>query len=131
MYSGLVLILLILGTWIGILSWLVWKQDQYLKKLFPRGGGNFKDRLMDVLAKAEELDNLSSLGMIRYNPYGDTGGDQSFSLALLNRQGDGVVVTSLHSRAGTRVFAKSVKLGKSDKHEFSTEEIAAVKEALK
>lgn len=138
MYSGVVLILLGLGTWIGILSWLVWKQDRYLKRLFPRGNGSFKDRLFEVLARVEELDelkkksqvDLSSLGLIRYNPYGDTGGDQSFSLALLNRGGDGVVFTSLHSRVGTRVFAKSVLGGKSEKHEFSEEEAQALKVAL-
>ena len=139
MYSGLVLILLVLGTWIGVLTFLVWRMDRYLKKLFPRTGSSFKDRLMEILERVGEIEglkqksetDLSQLGWVRYNPYGDTGGDQSFSLALLNRAGDGVVFTSLHSRAGTRVFAKGVKSGKSEKHEFSEEETESVKRALK
>jgi hypothetical protein len=68
--------------------------------------------------------------LLRYNPYEDTGGDQSFSLALLDNDGNGVVVTSLHSRSGTRVFSKPVILGKASQFQFSKEEDEVIKKAL-
>ena len=141
MYSdGLVIFLILsLGIWLGVVTWFLVKNQLFLNKLFPsHRNGSFKERLLEVLELGSEVEkikalakvDLSKYGLVRYNPYGDTGGDQSFSLALLNRDGDGVVVTSLHSRANTRVFAKSVKGSKSEKHEFSEEEEQAIREAM-
>ena len=52
---------------------------------------------------------LKSVGLVRYNPFANTGGNMSFSLALLNDNGDGAIVTSLHSREGVRLYSKTVK----------------------
>lgn len=57
---------------------------------------------------------VSRVGLVRYNPFEDTGGNQSFALALLDADGDGVVISSLHSRSGTRVYAKAVTGGRPD-----------------
>lgn len=93
---------------------------------------------------AHEMDNLSArsavlegtfrqslqlVGLVRFNPFEDTGGNQSFALALLDGRGDGVVVTSLHARSGTRVYAKTLRGGRSD-GALSTEEAQAVEQAL-
>ena len=51
------------------------------------------------------------IGLVRFNPFEDTGGNQSFALALLDQAGDGFVVSSLHARAGTRVYGKAVAKG--------------------
>lgn len=67
---------------------------------------------------------VQHVGLVRYNPFGDTGGDQSFSLALLNDAGDGVVVTSLYARERTRVYAKPVTGGRSTYHLSDEEEQA-------
>ena len=67
--------------------------------------------------------------MIRYNPFADTGGDQSFAIALLDSLGNGVVLSSLHSRTDTRVFAKPVQSGRS-RYQLSDEEQDAIKKAL-
>jgi hypothetical protein len=72
---------------------------------------------------------MQRVGLVRFNPFEDTGGNQSFALALLDANGDGVVFSSLHSRAGTRLYAKSVSGGRSDAS-FSDEESQAVREAL-
>src|SRR3989339_1310817 len=48
-------------------------------------------------------DHFQRLGFMRYNPFTDTGGDQSFSLCLLDEKGNGFVVSSLHSRENTRL----------------------------
>ena len=47
------------------------------------------------------------VGLVRYNPFEETGGNQSFALALLDAEGNGWVLSSLHARQGTRVYAKS------------------------
>jgi Protein of unknown function (DUF4446) len=69
------------------------------------------------------------VGLVRFNPFEDTGGNQSFALALLDGRGDGFVVSSLHSRTGTRIYAKSIAKGTSDTA-LSDEEMAALKQAL-
>jgi hypothetical protein len=46
------------------------------------------------------------MGMVRYNPFRNTGGDQSFVWAIVDGHGDGVVLSSLHSRDSTRLYAK-------------------------
>lgn len=72
---------------------------------------------------------IQRVGVVRFNPFTDTGGDQSFAIALLDALGNGLVVSSLHGRADTRVFAKQVRGGRS-KHQLSTEEEDAIRQAL-
>lgn len=126
--------------WLSLLTFFVWQERLFLQKLFSAsltGRRDFRARLEEVLQGFEELtqfkkDNLKHIQRValkRYNPYHDTGGDQSFSVALLDGQGNGVVLTSLHSRSGTRVFAKPVKEGKEDAFQLSEEESCVVKEA--
>ena len=67
--------------------------------------------------------------MIRFNPFEDTGSDQSFAIALLDDRLDGIVLSSLHGRGTTRLFAKPVEGGES-KHALSDEETAAIRIAL-
>jgi hypothetical protein len=68
------------------------------------------------------------VGLVRFNPFEDTGGNQSFALALLDAEGNGWVLSSLHARAGTRVYAKAIRGGRSD-GALSEEEAAAIKQA--
>lgn len=81
--------------------------------------------------KIEGLTHIQKIGLIRYNPFSETGGNQSFVLAILDGEGNGLVMTSLHSREATRVFAKPVKKGKESGYEFSKEEIQAILAAQK
>ena len=73
---------------------------------------------------------LQRVGVVRFNPFQDSGGDQSFAIALLDQGGTGVVVSSLHGRAETRIFAKQIVNGRST-HSLSDEEQQAIREALK
>ena len=73
--------------------------------------------------------SLQKVGVVRFNPFQDSGGDQSFAIALLDQGGTGVVVSSLHGRAETRIFAKQVTNGRST-HSLSDEEQQAIREAL-
>ncbi len=68
------------------------------------------------------------VGLVRFNPFEDTGGNQSFALALLDAEGNGWVLSSLHARTGTRVYAKAIRAGRSD-GALSDEETAAIKQA--
>jgi Protein of unknown function (DUF4446) len=68
------------------------------------------------------------VGLVRYNPFEDTGGNQSFALAMLDAQGDGWILSSLHARTGTRFYAKAVTRGRSDVS-LSEEEQAAIRQA--
>ena len=75
------------------------------------------------------LTSLQHIGLVRFNPFEDTGSDQSFAIALLDGERDGIVISSLHGRANTRVFAKPVH-GGSSPHALSTEEEQAIRIAV-
>jgi hypothetical protein len=72
--------------------------------------------------------NLSKIGFVRYNPFDDSGGNISFAVALLNSHGDGVVISSLHGREGTRVYSKQVQALKSES-KLTEEEVTAIENA--
>lgn len=130
---------LAVSFWLLVLSYRLWKQDKFLKSLFPSSGERdirkkFEELLelegrLDRLA-LDSLANISKVDMVRFNPYQETGGDQSFSIALLNTEGSGLVITSLHSRSGTRVFAKPVERGNPTTHQLADEEREAIRAAL-
>jgi len=73
---------------------------------------------------------FQKMGVVRYNPFGEIGGDQSFSLVIMDKNDKGVVVTSIHSREGTRTYAKPIKSKKSEYH-LSEEESKAIELAQK
>jgi hypothetical protein len=73
--------------------------------------------------------SLQHIGMVRFNPFEDTGSDQSFAIALLDDRRDGVVISSLHGRTNTRLFAKPVNGGTSE-HHLSDEEARAIRVAV-
>lgn len=79
----------------------------------------------------ENKKHFQKLGFNRYNPFTDTGGDQSFSFSLLDENGNGIVISSLHSRENTRLYAKKVVKGKVEGQGTSVEEQTVIKEALK
>lgn len=96
---------------------------------------NVDRRLSELDADYERLAVTNSLAsqkiaIVRFNPFGDTGGDQSFVLAVLDAHNSGYVLTSIHGREGTRVYVKPVDLGKS-KHTLSIEEKQALSLAEK
>jgi hypothetical protein len=71
---------------------------------------------------------IQRVGVVRFNPFADTGSNQSFVLAILDARGDGFVLSSMHSRQQTRVFLKSVAAGKAESA-LSEEESEAIRRA--
>ncbi|MFH1561254.1 MAG: DUF4446 family protein [Patescibacteria group bacterium] len=131
-------------AWSLLLSLLLLRIVRRYRRLFGKGtvgidkvldkildGDNQRDRQIKlVLAQIEKLEKktdncLSSSGLVKFNPFSDLGGSQSFSLALLNRLGLGVIISGLHGRQTTRVYAKL--LGQEGK--LSAEEELAIKKA--
>lgn len=87
-----------------------------------------KNDLKEVLSLVKN--SFQKIGVVRYNPFKEVGGDLSFSVALLDFNDSGIVITNIHSREGDRVYAKSVKNGESE-HNLSAEEKEAIKKAKK
>jgi hypothetical protein len=76
------------------------------------------------------LKSIHKVGVVRFNPFKDIGGDQSFALALLDGKNSGLVISSLHTREGTRIYSKPVEKGESEKYTLTEEEQSAVKNAI-
>lgn len=72
---------------------------------------------------------IRKVGVVRFNPFKNTGGDQSFAIALLNLSDSGIVISSLYLREGTRIYAKPIEQAKS-KYPLSAEEEEAIKKAM-
>ena len=88
---------------------------------------NLSQGLQNV--KKVAVSSLQKVGIVRYNPFNGVGGDQSFSIALLDSNSVGFVITSLYSREGTRVYAKPVENGTSG-YQLSDEEKEAIGRAM-
>lgn len=78
--------------------------------------------------KEDGIHHIQKIGFVRFNPFADTGGEQSFVLSLLDREKSGLVLTTLHGRSGTRWYAKIIKNGKSS-IDLSKEEKEAINQA--
>lgn len=71
------------------------------------------------------------IGLTKFNPFDDLGGEHSFILSMIDSNGSGVVITSLHSRDVTRVYAKPIKNGQGDNVSLSKEEKSAIFKTIK
>ncbi|MCK4918841.1 MAG: DUF4446 family protein [Candidatus Pacebacteria bacterium] len=68
---------------------------------------------------------IQKVGVVRFNPFGDVGGNQSFAIALLDNSLSGVIILSLYSRDGVKVYSKQIIEGKSE-YKLSEEEEKAL-----
>jgi hypothetical protein len=82
---------------------------------------------VEALEKTARVE-LPRVGFVRFNAFSDVGSDLSFALALLNRDGDGVVLSSIYSREETRTYGKAVT-GFKPAQDPSSEEVAAIEKA--
>lgn len=90
------------------------------------------EELQPRLDHAERVANMSAhkIGFIRFNPFHDTGGDNSFVLVLLDAENTGVMISSLFAREGVRIYGKAINRGRS-KYQLSEEERSALEETMK
>lgn len=146
----LFLLLLIIAMGVGLI--LVYRQIRQLRRrygaLVTSGDGKELGELLSMYveqmglaaSKAEELTETSEelerrlansirrLGLVRFNAFEGTGGEQSFVLALLDDQGNGMVLSSLQGRGESRLYAKTVRKWASP-HNLSVEEKDAIGQA--
>lgn len=143
-------LLIILGVWtLGLTIFSIWFFS--LVKKLTKGAG--EDDIIKILGKILKIQNDNSrsitslekeikridlegkghvqkVGLIRFNPFKEIGGDHSFSLAILDGDLTGVIITCLHTRERTRVYMKGINKGKSDL-ELSIEDKKALEKAIK
>lgn len=143
-------ILLIFGIWLIGLSIFLYRYltffnkltkgievtdlKKVLEKILVRGEANTDgikalERKFDLLEEDGKF-HIQKVGLIRFNPFKELGGDHSFSLAILDSHDSGIIITSLHTRDRTRVYMKDIKKGKSG-FELSSEEKKALVNAQK
>lgn len=147
----LLIVVVILILWNGGLTFLFYRLYSSLQKIVDGGKSRpVVDILSEVLDRQEIFDKelvktnkqvddlifdaqfyIQKIGLVRFNPFNDTGGDQSFILALTDQEDSGVVVSGLHTRNGTRWYAKKIEFGKGVEHELSADEVKAIKAATK
>lgn len=140
-FLGLFLINMLAITWIFSLK-------KKIRKIFKGNKSDLEEVLLglrdhqEITDKAlvefqKKIKNLEEelpkgirrFGLVRFNPFSDAGGDQSFSLALLNDDKDGVIISSLYGREINRVYSKSIKSGKSQ-YQLTAEEKQAIENAF-
>lgn len=102
---------------------------EYVKKSEKLGEKVNTLEKKQIETERKMLEVLKFVGTVHYNAFSDIGGETSFSLSLLNGNGDGVVVSSLQSRTDARVYVKPILNGKS-RIKLSNEEEMAIKKAL-
>ena len=94
---------------------------------------NLEEKIKNLSARLEKFEKaeprfFQKLGLVRFNPFKEMGGDQSFSLVLLDKENSGFVITSLNSRQGNRIFAKPLDKGSSS-YQLSEEGKQAIEQA--
>lgn len=115
-----------------------------------KNGGDFEETLKEFIARSDAIDErylrvindikaiqtqirfcIQKVGIVRYNPFEDVGGDLCYAVAILNQNDDGFVLNSVYSRDGCYTYAKPIENGKCSKYKLSAEEDEAVIRAVK
>jgi len=138
-----------LFVWLTILSVLFYRLFSHYQRLTKgvtkkdlkavldellKGFNEEHNRISDLTKNLEKLEkdglyHIQKIGLVRFNPFAETGGDQSFCLAVLDHHDNGFVISSLHSRDKTRLYAKPIRNGKAVGYELSNEETQAIKKS--
>ena len=141
--------LLVIFLWSLINSLLLWQALRHYQKLIKGvSAGDLKKIFEEHLQRMElikvdltalnqqvkemasaDRQHLQKVGFVRFNPFAEVGSDQSFALALLDGLDDGLVISSLHGRDGTRLYAKPVAAAKEKGYSLSKEEKDAINQA--
>jgi hypothetical protein len=144
------LLLIFLVGWVALIEYRYQKLAGSFRLLMTgRGGADLEATLIDFVSRIDRIEKgaeqssrriglmeakspygLQHLGVVRFNPFQDKGGDQSFVVAILDDHADGTVLTSIASRVDTRIYAKPVVGGQST-YNLTGEERQAIARAMK
>lgn len=104
--------------------------DTILRMLHTvRSKTELTEHLVNTLGSEADF-HIQRIGIVRFNPFADTGGSQSFAIALLNKKNSGIVMTSLYGRNGNRWYVKEVEAAKGKNLALSKEEEGAIAQAI-
>jgi len=97
------------------------------KKTLATHNKNLKElgQILEELVEGNRL-NIQKAALVRFNPFAEAGGNMSFALALLDGNDNGIVISSLHAREGTRIYGKPIENGQSAAHLTDEEKQAIV-----
>ncbi len=146
----LFLFLVVLAGWVAFVEYRYQNLARSFRLLMTgRGGADLEATLMDFVSRMDRVEQVvrgveehyqwvesrlpylvQHIGVVRYNPFADKGGDQSFVVAVLDDHADGVVLSGLHSRADARIYAKPIVGGQST-YTLTGEEKDAIARAMK
>ncbi len=135
--------------WLGILSFFLLRSILHYRKLTTRTGSKGIDDVLDALLaqsagqdrdmtlikqaiveiEAQAQKYIQRVGYVKFSPFERVGGEQSFVIALLDKNGTGIVKTFLYTREGVRIYVKQVRDGKATEYELSDEEKQAISSA--
>lgn len=144
-------LILICFVWLTVISVALYKSISHYKNLTKATNSqNLSDALNTLLKKLDlnssdikkifqnveeikkdSLLHIQKVGFLRFNPFENTGGNQSFIIAFLNNLNDGIIISSLHSRSGPRWYVKWIENGKGKELNLTKEEEEAIKIAQK
>jgi len=133
--------------WLGVITYLLWKWYKHYtfltkgvdRKTLPvileaiiKETQGAKKGLAELEKRCATIEkdgrfHIQKIGLLRFNPFKDTGGDQSFILTLVDANDTGVIISGLYSRSGTRWYAKKVVKGHGFEHELSDDEKKALR----
>ena len=145
--SGTIALFFLVFLWLGGVSYLLWKWYTHYtfltkgvdRKTLPailesviKETQGAKRGLAELEKRYDTIENdsrfhIQKIGLLRFNPFKDTGGDQSFILTLVDANNTGVIISGLYSRSGTRWYAKKIVKGRGSEHELSDDEKKALK----
>jgi len=135
-------------TWIIYLQWQVWQLKRKLKLLFKgHRASDLEGVIFEQIKRLRQTENglselnkfakylekmaqksVQKVGVVRFNPFKETGSDQSFSIALMDTSDNGLTISGLFTREGTRLYVKPLVSGES-KYPLTNEEKEAIEMA--
>jgi len=141
--------LVIFFIWIVILTVLLLKLRNHYYNLISKTKKERLDDILDLLISTDkkneteinqlkhDLSNqikeskfhIQKIGLVRFNPFDRIGGEQSFVIALTDKENNGIALNFIYTKEGLRVYTKRVKKSKGDEYELSEEEVKAIEKA--
>lgn len=138
-----------LAIWLAVLTFFIFRISRHYQNLVRRTQKRSIDEILNTLLAndkkfedelnkskkeiaqmaVESVGHLQRIGLIRFNPFKIWGTDQSFVLALLDKENNGVVINFIYTKEGLRVYTKKVKTGKGREYDLSDEEKKAIEKS--
>lgn len=146
--STTILIYILSGIIIVLVAWLIIIELRFKKLFLGKNAQSLENLILNMSSQVEDTrktqlainghlvnvdkrlnKSIRKIETLRFNPFLEAGGNQSFAISLLNDEGDGVVISSLYARDRMSIFAKPITSGKSE-FELSNEEKEVLKKSI-